>query len=293
MIRLEAPDFDLTATLDSGQTFCWEFQPDGSWQGWIHDIPCRIVQKGPVLDIEGDATEPMIRRYFQLDETWGAVMARLPDDPVVRAAAESCRGLRCIQDGWWECTANFICSSLKQIPQIRRINRALRASFQPGTRIWPGAAFPSPAQIAAEPESLLRAAGLGFRARHLHRAATHMATLGFDYPGLLSLPIREAAARLCILPGVGDKVAHCILLYAGRRYDAFPLDVWMIRLLRQHYLKPGRRLANIPQMHRFAEKHLGEHRGLAQIYLFHDGRKQIPKPPLPSAKHRSRKRMRS
>lgn len=293
MIRIEAPDFDLSATLDSGQTFCWEIQPDGAWQGWIHDLPCRLVQKGTVLEIEGDAPETAVRNYFQLDETWESIVARLPDDPVARAAAESCRGLRCIQDGWWECTANFICSSLKQIPQIRRINRALRASFSPGKPVWPEASFPSPAQIAAEPETLLRAAGLGFRARHLHRAALQLAAGGFDYPGLLPLPIAGAADRLCEIPGVGNKVAHCILLYAGRRYEAFPLDVWMIRLLRQHYRRPGRSLATLSQMHRFAEKHLGEHRGLAQIYLFHHGRQQPKKPPLSRAKHRSRKRMRS
>lgn len=275
---IEAPDFDLHATLDSGQTFCWETRPDGACEGWIHDIPCRLTPMGNRIKIEGDASPQSVRTYFQLDESWESLCARLPDDPVVRAAAASCRGLRCIKDSWWECTANFICSSLKQIPQIRRINRALRAAFSPGHPGWPNAAFPTPDQIAAQPESLLRAAGLGYRARHLHRASQLIAAKGFNFHATTHLPITEAATHLRQLPGVGDKVAHCILLYAGRRYDAFPLDVWMIRLIRQHYRKPGRRLGTIPELHRFAKRHLGETRGLAQLYLFHQGRK----PPTPS-----------
>ncbi len=272
MLQIEAPDFDLHATLDSGQTFCWEIQPDGSFQGWIHGLPCRLIQKGACLKIEGDITEASVRRYFQLDEDWPTLCARLPQDPVVRNAAEACRGLRCIQDDWWECTANFICSSLKQIPQIRKINRALRAAFSPKNPTWPGASFPTPAQIAGHPESSLRSAGLGYRARHLHRTSQLISSRGFDFAATASLPINEAALHLRELPGVGDKVAHCILLYAGRRYDAFPLDVWMIRLIRQHYRKRGRRLESIPDLHRFAHKHLGEARGLAQLYLFHHGR---------------------
>ncbi|MDX6767721.1 MAG: DNA glycosylase [Candidatus Methylacidiphilales bacterium] len=272
MFRIEAPDFDLHATLDCGQTFSWECLPDRTWQGWIHGIPCLIRQCGDELEIEGTIDPGVVRSYFALDDSWASWMELLPADPVVRAAAEACRGLRCIQDPWWECTANFICSSLKQIPQIRRIHRALRAAYSPGIPVWPGAPFPGPATIATAPESILRAAGLGYRARHLHRAATHLTEKGFDFASTAGMPIEVAARKLCELPGVGDKVAHCILLYAGRRYDAFPLDVWMIRLIRQHYRRPGRRLNRMADLHRFALRHLGPHRGLAQLYLFHDGR---------------------
>lgn len=274
MLRIDAPDFDLHACLESGQTFAWHLLPDRSWQGWIGDTPCHLRQEGRTLHAEGPVNETQLRDYFHLDERWNGLLAGLPaEDTAVQQARHDCRGLRLIRDPWWPCTANFICSSLKQIPQIRKIHWQLRKAFGPPGPTWPHCAFPTPAQIAAAPESLLRAAGLGYRARHLHRAA-HMICAGdFDFDTLDALSTSEAAEALTRLPGVGDKVAHCILLYAGARYDAFPLDVWMIRLLRQHYTRPGRRLRHPRDLHRFGERHLGPLRGLAQLFLFHQGRK--------------------
>jgi N-glycosylase/DNA lyase len=277
---LAAPAFDLDATLEAGQTFAWERRSDGTWQGFAGGEACILrahpegveVRLGPV-----DA----VRDYFHLNASWNEWMALLPPDPAVRRAVGACGGLRLIRDPWWPCTASFICSSLKQIPHIRQIHWRLRRAFAPPGAVFPQLPFPTPEQVAAAPESLLRRLGLGFRARHLRAAAACLAEDRFVFDALRELPTPQAAHALTQLPGVGDKIAHCILLYAGGRLDAFPLDVWMIRILRHHYRRPGRRLNHPADLHRFAGRHLGPARGLAQLFLFHHGRTSGAAHPLP------------
>lgn len=274
MLRIEAPLFDLDACLASGQTFSWERRAHGAWHGWLRGTPCILRQEGPRLLVDAPSLgEEEVRAYFHLDAAWDRLLAALPPDGPLDAARTAHPGLRVIHDPWWECTAGFICSSLKQIPHIRAIHWNLRRLFSGReTDPWPDAAFPRPDQIASQPESLLRTARLGYRARHLHGAARLLAGDGFDFAALDGLATAEAAEALRVLPGVGDKVAHCILLYAGRRYDALPLDVWMIRLLRRHYGGPGRRLRRPADLHRFTLRRFGPARGIAQLFLFHHGR---------------------
>lgn len=269
---LDAPDFDLEATLASGQTFCWEPISPGRWQGFIGSTPVRLTPCPGGLAVEGTVNPQTLRDYFHLNDSWAAWLQALPPDPVLQAARAACPGLRLIRDEWWPCTASFICSSLKPVPLIRRIHWNLRRAFAPQGAQFPDLPFPTPQQIAAATETDLRALGLGYRARHLHAAARLLAEGRFDFAHLQDIPTAEAARRLQTLPGVGDKVAHCILLYAGGRLDAFPLDVWMIRILSQHYRRPGRRLRRIADLHRFAARQLGPLRGIAQLFLFHAAR---------------------
>jgi N-glycosylase/DNA lyase len=266
-----APDFDLDATLEAGQTFAWERRADGSWQGFAREHPCLLRAHPEGVEVQSGPPET-VRDYFHLNETWNRWMALLPPDPAVQRAVSACSGLRLIRDPWWPCTASFICSSLKQIVQIRQIHWRLRRAFAPPGAEFPQLPFPTPEQVASAPESLLRRLGLGYRARHLRAAAACLAEGRFDFAQLQALPTPQAADDLTQLPGVGDKIAHCILLYAGGRLDAFPLDVWMIRILRDLYRRPGRRLNRPADLHRFAQRHLGPARGLAQLFLFHHGR---------------------
>lgn len=194
---------------------------------------------------------------------------------MLRRARQVCCGLRLVRDDWWPCTAAFICSSLKPVPLIRRLQWAMRRRFAPAGASFPALPFPSPQQIAGAPEFLLRQIGLGYRARHLHAAARMIADGIFSFEKVETLSTPDAAHELQKLPGVGPKIAHCILLYAGGRLDAFPLDVWMTRVLRQHYGRPGRRLRSLSDCERFAARYFGPCRGLAQLYLFHAARQGL------------------
>jgi N-glycosylase/DNA lyase len=97
-----------------------------------------------------------------------------------------------------------------------------------------------------------------------------------DVEGWATLRDEDLRARLCELPGVGPKVANCVMLFAYERLRAFPIDVWIERVLRQHYF-PRRRRLTAAQLRDFAARHFGEHGGYAQQYLFHHARKTRPR----------------
>jgi N-glycosylase/DNA lyase len=276
MLQLTTNNFSLQHTLSSGQTFCWgKTKSDHSdeWKGYIYDIPCLARQAGNILTLESplELSESLVRYYFNLNPEWQKVLSCLPDEPWLNRARDEVAGLSCVHEPWWECTANFICSSLKQIPQIEQINQNLRKNFGqaiPGTSAH---RFPTPEELAVISEEDLRSCKLGYRARHLSRAARQIIKEAFSWQALAetSLPLEVASAKIESLPGVGEKVAHCILLYAGNRYDAFPFDVWVFRLMHDLYYPHRRQIPSRRVLHRKSLLLFGEYRGIAQQFLFH------------------------
>jgi len=126
----------------------------------------------------------------------------------------------------------------------------------------------SPERLARCKEADLRACKMGFRAPYLLETARAVAGGQFDLPKLAGLPMEMARAELMNLPGVGRKIADCVLLFAYGFPTAFPVDVWVMKALKQLYF-PRRRKVNLRWLHRFSEEHFGPHGGYAQQYLFH------------------------
>jgi len=212
-----------------------------------------------------------LTHYLQLDVDLGEVTRTFPDDEPMRAAVLACRGLRLLRQDPWECLASFILSSTKQIVQIRQIAALLCQRYGEPLAVAPGCppafAFPSPARLARATEAELRACKMGFRAPYLLATARLIADGQCDLGRLHALPIETARAKLMQLPGVGRKIADCVLLFACGFDSAFPVDVWMMRALRQLYFP--RRSVSRPRLHRFAATHFGPRAGYAQQYLFH------------------------
>jgi N-glycosylase/DNA lyase len=287
LIKLLAIDFDLAMTLDSGQVFHWEKTGDG-FVGAIGDRPVYVEQNSEVLKVrageldclkqsslEGDAVDVrrIVARYFALDHPLSEICASFPDDPVMSAAREFCRGLRIIRQPKWECLATFICSSMKQVAHIRQISRNLRERFGEGRRIdgHVVSTFPSAERIAESSEKELRECALGYRAKNLLATARFVAGGDFDLEKLVALSDVDLRTRLCELPGVGAKVANCVMLFAYERLRAFPIDVWIERVLRERYFPRARKL-NAARLQAFTEGYFGDHGGYAQQYLFHHAR---------------------
>jgi N-glycosylase/DNA lyase len=268
-ISLASRGFDLDATLSSGQAFSWRRGADKQWRGWIGDRPCAAALDGGRLHVLGRGlTESDVARYFGLDVRMDKIFASFPgDDPWLARARLFAPGLRILRQEPWETLCNFICSSLKQIVQIAQINRDLRVAF--GPKLRPGEhVFPSAAQLARVSEAGLRACKLGFRARHLFVAARQIAAGEISLDRVATLPTAEAREELMRIRGVGEKVANCVLLFAYGRLEAFPIDVWVERVLRQLYFK-NRRKIKPGEMRLFSERHFGPHGGYAQQFLFH------------------------
>ena len=189
----------------------------------------------------------------------------------IRAAVNSCRGLRLLRQDPWECLASFILSSTKQIVQIRQIVSVLCERFgEPlpaAPQYAPAFAFPSPARIARATEAELRACKMGFRAPYLLETARSVTEGSIDLERLRGLPVEIAREELVKLPGVGRKIADCVLLFAYGYQSAFPVDVWVIKALQKLYFP--RRRASDKRLRHFSETHFGPNAGYAQQYLFH------------------------
>ena len=262
-------------TLNSGQVFHWEEIGDG-FCGMIGDCAVYVEQLGDILKIrfgETHALPKVVARYFALDHPLEEICASFPRDPVMNAARDFCRGLRIIRQPQWECLATFICSSMKQVAHIRQISRALRQRFGQRKQICGGEvfSFPSPDALARATERELRKCGLGYRAKNLLATAKRVASGEADLDSWRALSERQLREQLCELPGVGMKVANCVMLFAYERIAAFPIDVWIERVLRERYFVRGRKVTS-KAMAEFVANYFGAHGGYAQQYLFHHAR---------------------
>ena len=277
-------NYDLAATLTSGQAFRWS--PSGNaWEGVIGEHWVRLRQEAGQITAEtatpgGDWL--WLRHYLQLDIRLEQVLATFPGDEPMRNAMAQCQGLRLLRQDPWECLASFICSSSKQIVQIQQMIALLCRRYGSALPVLEGTqptwSFPSAARLAGVSAIELRECKLGFRAPYLAETAAKIDAGELDLAQLAQLPLGQARDALVALPGVGPKIADCVLLFAYGFPGAFPLDVWVMRALRRLYFP--RRSAKIHRLRHFSQTHFGPHAGYAQQYLFHYTRTKAnaPKP---------------
>jgi N-glycosylase/DNA lyase len=265
---INASDFDLAATLECGQAFRWQRGPDGWFSGVVGQRVLRIRQIDSFL--EGDV-DP---HYFALDIALRDVVATFPvDDELLRAAVQKHWGLRVLRQEPWETLASFIASSTKQIVQIRQIVAELSCRF--GEPLDNGYhAFPLVADIARLSHKELWDCKLGFRAKNLLAAARMIDGGKVDLHPLPAMEYERALEELMKLPGVGEKIANCVLLFSCGFEQAFPVDVWIERALRRLYF-PHRKVT-ARQLCDFARGHFGPYAGWAQQYLFFNERTNGP-----------------
>ena len=190
----------------------------------------------------GDPLPGIVARYFALDHPLAEICDSFPKDPVMNAARNFCHGLRIIRQPKWECLATFICSSMKQVAHIRQISLALRKRFGEQRRIGDQLVytFASPRRLAQASEKELLECKLGYRAKNLRATARLVSSGQADLEAWSALSDAELRKQLCALPGVGPKIANCVMLFAYERLRAFPIDVWIERVLRQHYFSRRR-----------------------------------------------------
>jgi len=274
----------LAETLDGGQSFRWR-HVEGTWTGQWLDHVVQIQAGRDALESRAlpGASEAALTRYLGLDTDWAALTDSLPwrSDPHLAQCIATYPRLRILRQPFGETLLGFLCSATKQIVQIKQmcallaerhgteIGRArtpLRAEpAAKGLAALPFHQLPTWEQLAQIPEKDLRACLLGFRARFIHKTARFLAAR----PGWLDeterLPYAAAKARLIELPGVGEKVADCVLLFGAGKLEAFPVDTWVLKSLARRYglddWKPA-------QVAHFGRTHFGPLAGLAQQYLF-------------------------
>ncbi|MDR1059866.1 MAG: DNA-3-methyladenine glycosylase 2 family protein [Clostridiales bacterium] len=264
----------LDGTLASGQTFA--FVPhNGGYLGIAGEKPVWVSEAGGALTVRcrrGDA--PFWRGYFDLDRQYGDLLEPFArSDPMLAACARAYPGMKLLRQPVWEAVNEFIISANNNQKRIERIYRGISARF--GRLVeWEGQAlhaYPSPQALAAAPVEALRELGAGYRAPYLAETASMIAG-GFPLD-LDAMGYDDALKHLMRLRGVGEKVADCVLLFSTRHGRAFPVDVWMERVMTEWYGETGSR----HELKRAAQEKYGELAGIAQQYLFHGARTGIGK----------------
>ncbi|MEM7010200.1 MAG: DNA glycosylase [Verrucomicrobiota bacterium] len=271
--KLKAPNFDLAETLDSGQVFHWSPSEHGGFIGCIGENPVRVEPCDEQLLVWPTAMKSKARIYFRLDEDHEAVLASFPKkDKALQTSVAFCPGLRIIRQPHWECLATFITSSLKQVAHIRQISLELRREFGQkhqldGEELY---SYPTSAAFVKAGDAKLRKCGVGYRATGLLKTAEKLEN-GMRLKDAENLNDKDALEFLCGFHGVGEKIANCVLLFGYGRLEAFPIDVWIERVLRERYFD-GAEIAR-RELEEFTKSHFGPFGGYAQQYLFHHARK--------------------
>jgi N-glycosylase/DNA lyase len=266
---LRVTDYDLAATLTSGQAFRWTLK-EGRWEGVIGQRFVTLEQTSDGIITRTPlpcSNWAWVEEYLQTGIDLTEIIDTFPKDEPMQAAVNACGGLRLLRQDPWECLASFILSSTKQIVQIRQIIKAVCECHGDPIANSEYNTFPSAERLAALTEDNLRACKMGFRAPYLLNTARIVASGKLDLEPLRELKTASAREALTELPGVGEKIANCVLLFAYGFQDAFPVDVWVQKALRQLYFPkrnpPKKRLI------KFIQTHFGPNAGYAQQYLFH------------------------
>jgi N-glycosylase/DNA lyase len=269
--RISAEGIDLAKTLNSGQVFHWTEAGRG-FVGAIDQQPCYLEQSGKELTVFKGSV-PQVRRYLALDHRLDEIQSTFPKDPTLAAAVHYASGIRILRQPAWECLATFLTSALKQVAHIRSISLLIRERY--GRKLHVAGAtvysYPGPEVLANLTLDDLLACRLGFRATNLLTAARMVATGEISLAGLTKLSSNEIRTVLCRFPGVGDKIANCVLLFAFGRLEVMPIDVWIARVLREKYF-PKTEKVSPAKLAEFCQQYFGPYAGYAQQYLFHHWR---------------------
>ena len=264
---LEDIPFQLDLTVSCGQAFRWQKQ-NGFWYAPVKDKVWKVRQEGEQLQYEGPAEEELVR-YFGLDVPLDTILDEIDTDPLIHAAIHQCRGLRIIRQDPWECLVSYICATCANIPgimlRIENLSEKYGRSVELDGRVFH--TFPEAELLCKEDICSIRACKVGYRDAYICKAAEMAANDPYWAEKIKELPYPQAKEHLMTFPGVGPKVADCVLLFGFEHYEACPIDVWIERILRTKYLGGTKKLS-YNQAGAFAREHFGQYAGYAQEYLF-------------------------
>lgn len=262
-VAVKSSCFDLGRTLDCGQAFRWVQTGENEWHGVAFAKPLTLKYDGGEIKFIGtdkEDFENIWKPYFDLDRDYDLLCRRFSQDKHLEKAVAECYGIRLLQQEPWEALCSFIISQNNNIPRIKGIiDRLCRLLGE--HLCGDDYAFPTPEAVAAAGIDGLAPIRAGFRAKYIIDAARKVADGEIDFEKIKAASIDEGRDELIKIKGVGEKVAQCTLLYGFGKIDAFPVDVWVKRIMQELY--PD----GLPEC-------INGARGIAQQYLFHWRRTQ-------------------
>ncbi len=307
--------FELHHIFDCGQCFRWDIQPDGSYIGVIKSGVMRVSKVGNSITFEGildGDINSIVYDYFDLGTDYNALKNRLAMiDSNMKKSVEFGSGIRILKQDLWEMIISYIISANNNIPRIKGIIN--RISERVGRKVsWNGVdyyLFPTVEELAKLSVSDLRELGTGFRDKRIYKTTQMILNKKIDLECLRSAALRNDSDLDCLksealknendierlkgkctkstdeiresllnLDGVGEKVADCILLFGLHRFDTFPVDVWVRRVMNTLYIhNEDETKVNKKQIRDVAYELFGDIEGIAQQYLFYWARENFDK----------------
>lgn len=266
-------EFDLEKSCKCGQAFRWTPCADGeSWLGVVRSRAVKVSKSGDELTIfpcaPGD--ERIFIDYFDLERDYMSIERSLARDPRLCVCLPGASGIRVFNQEPFEALISFIISANNNIKRISGIvERLCRLCGEEielkGEKLY---AFPAAERIAALSEDELKAIGTGYRAPYIKASARRIAE-GYDLETLRGLPLNQARKELLTFPGVGPKVADCVLLFSLGHTDAFPIDVWIGRAMTELFF--GSEQPTKAELNHAVES-IGRYSGIVQQYIFYYAR---------------------
>lgn len=262
-------DFELAHIFECGQCFRWKKEEDGSYIGIVKNGVIKITKKDNDFYINSSIeNENEIREYLDLNTDYSSIKRIISkDDANMKTALNYGSGIRILNQDSWEMLISFIISAANNIPRISKTIENISKAY--GKRIVfeekEYYLFPTPQELSKASVEDLRALNLGFRDKYIYSATKLVLNGDIDLDKISELSYKKAKKELVKIPGVGEKVADCILLFSMKKREAFPVDTWIKKVMAELYVDSK----NIKKISEYAETKFGEYAGIAQQYLFY------------------------
>ena len=261
---------DIDNSINSGQVFLWE--KDGTdWYGINGQDVLKINKNGIIKSILNSKTN-----FFRKNDNMEEIIKSISKDKTVKKAIKEYEGLRLFRQNPFQCMISFIISSNSNIPKIKSSLEKITKKFGTQVKIRNKEffLFPEPEKIEKASIDEIKACGVGYRAQFIKEAAKMVVLKKIDFKYLEKCDYHEAKKNICLVPGIGNKVADCIMLFSLNKLEAFPLDTWIIKILEKYYSKEFKmETKTITQkqyelLHEKIVNHFGPYCGYAQQFLF-------------------------
>ena len=269
--------FCLKHIFDCGQCFRWNEEDDKSYTGVIKEGVINLKKQDENIIFNGMLSsdiKEIVFNYFDLNRNYEEIKNKLSKiDENVNLSIKYGEGIRILNQDLWETIISFIISANNNIPRIKGIIERLSEKYGKEV-IWNEKKyylFPRPEELKNVTVQDFRDLGTGFRDIRLFETTNKILTKEVDLQSLYNLDTKDARDELLTLSGVGPKVADCILLFSDlKRFDVFPIDVWVRRVMNELYIKnPDETKVNKKEIAKIAKEKFGDLEGLAQQYLFY------------------------
>ena len=275
--------FELADIFDCGQCFRWNKQGDGSYTGIFKENVMNVQKSGDTVIFKGICNgdiKEIVQDYFDLNRNYEEIKETLSQiDDNVKTSIQYGQGIRILNQDLWEMIISYIISANNNIPRIKGIIERLSKAY--GKEVeWSGEkyyTFPTVEELKDVTVEDYRNLGTGFRDIRLYETVHMILDKKVDLEQMQNNPnTMEVREQLLTLSGVGPKVADCILLFSTlKRFEVFPIDVWVRRVINDLYLKEqDETKVSKTKIEKLAKEKFGDVAGLAQQYLFYWRREQ-------------------